>query len=214
MSILRVARLGHPVLRMVADPIDPADIPSDEVQRLIADMLDTVDAYDGAGLAAPQVHVSRRLVMLHLGDDAGMRVWINPVVRPLTEELTVTMEGCLSVPDIRGAVARPSAVEVRALDQDGQPVILHLRGFAAVVAQHECDHLDGIVYLDRVDPRTLCFLDEYRRFGAFPWGADDDSEEVDADSLDADSLDDDVEHLLDDDALQSWAESVSDQDTN
>lgn len=210
MSILRVARLGHPVLRMVADPVDPTDIPGDDVQRLIADMLETVDAYDGAGLAAPQVHVSRRVVVLHLGDEAGMRVWINPVVTPLTDEMVVTMEGCLSVPGLRGAVARPAAVEVQALDEHGAPVRLHLRGFAAVVAQHECDHLDGVLYVDRVDPRTLAFLEEYRRFGAFPWGADEDTDPAAPPDPPAEG----EEHLLDDDALESWAESVSDQDTN
>ena len=177
MSILRVARLGHPVLRRVADPIPPDAISDPEIQRLIDDMLETVEAYDGAGLAAPQVHVSLRLVVLQLDVETGMQVWINPVLEPQGDELLATFEGCLSVPGMRGAVARPTRVEVRALDRFGAPLHFLLEDFPAVVAQHECDHLDGVVYVDRVDPRTLAFVEELRRFGPFPWDGEDEDEE-------------------------------------
>lgn len=164
MAIRKVARLGHPVLRRVADPIPPGAIPSPAVQQLIADMLDTVDEYDGAGLAAPQVHESLRLVVLSY-DHEGMRVWINPVLTPLTQDLAYSMEGCLSVPGLRGLVGRPSHIRVQAYDHTGAALDFELEGFAAVVAQHECDHLDGVLYVDRVEPQTLVFTEELRKYG-------------------------------------------------
>ncbi len=165
MAILKVAQMGHPVLRRVAEPIRPDEIGSPELQQLIRDLLETCEEQDGAGLAAPQVHVSRRVVVLDLGDEEGMRVWLNPVITPLTEQMVVTWEGCLSVAGMRAAVARPGHIRVRALDPQGQAVHLELKGFPAVVAQHECDHLDGVLYVDRCDTRTLTFLTEYRKYG-------------------------------------------------
>ena len=164
MAIRKVARLGHPVLRRVADPIDPSSVTSPAVQSLIADLLDTVEEYDGAGLAAPQIHESVRAVVLAF-DDEGMRVWINPVLTPLTEDHAFTFEGCLSVPGLRGLVGRPSRVRVQALDETGSALDFELEGFAAVVAQHECDHLDGIVYVDKVETTTLVFDEELRKHG-------------------------------------------------
>src|SRR5688572_8049197 len=111
MAILNVARLGHPVLRQVAEPVPPEAVRSPEIQRLVRDLLETVREYDGAGLAAPQAHVSLRVVVLRF-DEAGMRVWINPELTPLTEELVYSVEGCLSVPGLRGLVGRPGRVEV------------------------------------------------------------------------------------------------------
>jgi peptide deformylase len=163
LSILKIARLGHPVLRQVAAPVDPAELGGPELSRLIADMLETVDAADGAGLAAPQVHVSKRVVVLQLSRTRGMEVWINPVLTPLTDERLASTEGCLSVPGLLGVVARPAAVRVEALRPDGSPLLLELEGFAAVVAQHECDHLDGVIYVDKVEPHTLGFAEELRR---------------------------------------------------
>lgn len=179
MSILRVARMGHPVLRLQAHPVSVEDLDSAELQRLVDDMLETVAAYDGAGLAAPQVHHSLRLVVLELDEERGMEVWINPELEPTTDEHLVSFEGCLSVPGLRGAVARPAGVIVRALDRHGAPIERRLSGFPAVVAQHECDHLDGVLFVDRVDPRTLAFLDELRRHGPWPWGLDEDEDEPD-----------------------------------
>ena len=121
MAILKVARMGNPVLRRVADPLPPEEISSPAVQGLIQDMLDTVLEYDGLGLAAPQVHASVRLVILMLDPEEGFEVWINPILTPITEESLVTTEGCLSVPGIRGDVARPSGVRIEAYDHAGQP---------------------------------------------------------------------------------------------
>ena len=137
MAILKVARMGHPVLRTPAEPIPVEEIPSLQVQQLIEDMLDTCEEYEGIGLAAPQVHFPLQLVILEV-DDTGPTIWINPQLTPTTEELIFTFEGCLSVPGIRGLVGRPASVSVQALDRDGQPVEMELHGFPAVVAQHEC----------------------------------------------------------------------------
>ena len=173
MAILKVARMGNPVLRRVADPIPTDRITSAPVQQLIRDMLDTVVEYDGAGLAAPQVHHSLRLVILSLDPEAGFEVWINPVLTPTTAELATAEEGCLSIPGMRGTVARPASVRVEGFDHLGQPFERLLDGFPAVVAQHECDHLDGILYIDKVEPKTLSFLEEWRRYHAVECTEDD-----------------------------------------
>jgi peptide deformylase len=163
LAILKVAQMGHPVLRRVADPIDPEHILSPGVQGLIQDMLDTVNEYDGLGLAAPQVHYSVRLVLLTIGEE--LRVIINPVITPLTEETRRTYEGCLSVEGMRAAVERCARVRLEAWDEQAQRVDEVLEDMDAVVVQHECDHLDGVLYIDRCDTTTLAFLPEYRRYG-------------------------------------------------
>ena len=187
MAILKVARMGHPVLRQVATPVDPESIPTAAVQGLIQDLLDTVDEYDGAGLAAPQVHASVRIVVLTLDPDAEMEVWINPVVTPTTKDQLESYEGCLSVPGLRGRVRRAAEVHVDALDVEGNPISLDLEGFPAIVAQHECDHLDGVLYVDRVEPRTLTFTEEHRRWGAMLWGSESSGEGDEDDLLDEES---------------------------
>ena len=164
MSILKVARMGHPVLRRSADAIPPDQITSPLVQGLIQDMLDTVLEYDGVGLAAPQVHHSIRLVLLCLDPEEGFEAWINPVLTPTTTEELVTTEGCLSIPGLRGDVSRPSGIRVEAYDHQGHAFERHLEGFSAVVAQHECDHLDGVLYIDKVDTKSLSFIEEFRRY--------------------------------------------------
>jgi hypothetical protein len=105
------------------------------------------------------------VVALTLDDEEGPEIWINPVITPLTDETASMYEGCLSVERMRGRVSRPARIHVSMLDRTGTPRGLVLGGFPAVVAQHECDHLDGVLYIDRVDTRTLAFLPEYRRFG-------------------------------------------------
>ena len=170
MAILRIARMGHPVLRQVAEPVPPERILDPSTQALIDDMLQTLADYEGAGLAAPQVHVPLRLVVLGLepasaAPEAEPLVIINPELTFLSQDMLRSYEGCLSVPDLRGAVNRVGHVRLDALDRQGQPFSLELEGFAAIAVQHECDHLDGVLYIDRCDLRTLTFLDELRRFG-------------------------------------------------
>jgi len=173
MAVLKVAHLGHPILRQVAEPVSPEAIGAPEIQRLIDDMFETMDDHDGAGLAAPQVHVSRRIAIY--GVDANPRypdaeavpltVLINPQLTPLGEEQEEDWEGCLSVPDLRGKVPRFTRVRVEAYGRDGKRLRFEARDFHARVVQHECDHLDGKVYLDRMrSMETLSFLPEFQRY--------------------------------------------------
>jgi len=173
MAILKVARLGHPILRQTAEPVSPEAICAPEIQRLIDDMFETMDEYDGAGLAAPQVHVSRRVVIY--GVEANPRypdaepvpptVLVNPRITALTQEEDEDWEGCLSVPDLRGRVQRVTRVHVEAYARDGKPLRFTAEGFHARVVQHECDHLDGKVFLDRMRSfESLSFLPEFHRY--------------------------------------------------
>ncbi|MDA1001709.1 MAG: peptide deformylase [bacterium] len=169
MSILKVARLGHPVLREKARAIDPAQVEHPEVQRLIEDMVDTMSEYAGVGLAAPQVHASLRLFVLQPdpNDEETLIVAINPQVTVLDEKTAEDWEGCLSIPDLHGKVPRNRKVRLEALAPSGNPFSIDLEGYAARVCQHERDHLDGIVFLERMaDFSTLCFGEEFRRYWA------------------------------------------------
>lgn len=168
MAILKVAQMGHPVLREIAKPVDPQTIKTKEFQQFCEDMLETMDEYDGAGLAAPQVHQSTRVVVLALSHGEEPEVWINPVLTPLTDEMGSMVEGCLSVAGLRGRVQRPIRLHVSFVDRNADHRAYILQGFPAVVAQHECDHLDGILYVDRVDSKSLAFLSEYSKFGFEP----------------------------------------------
>lgn len=178
MAILRVATLGHPVLRQVAQPLTPEQVRSPEIQQLIADMRETMEDYVGVGLAAPQVHRSIRLVILE--QSHVEMVLINPVITPLSEDVVRSFEGCLSVPGLRAAVDRCSRVRVQALDEKGEPLDFEAVNFNAIVVQHECDHLDGVLYIDRCDTRTLATLENYRRHGPLdPDFADDEEDDAD-----------------------------------
>ena len=171
MSILKVARIGHPVVRAKAVDVAPDRIAAPETQRLIDDMVETMREYDGVGLAAPQVHVGLRLAVIEVSDDDDrvdeaipLLVLVNPVLKPLGDDKVVGWEGCLSIPDLRGKVPRFRRLELRALDRHGKPYTLEATDFFARVIQHECDHLDGSVYLDRMkDARSLSFIDEWDR---------------------------------------------------
>lgn len=170
MAILKVARMGHPVLRQKCQTIDPDKITGPAVQGLIRDMLETMVEYNGVGLAAPQVHHLMRLVIAGgETDEEGrptLRVLINPEITVLEDAERLGMyEGCLSVPGMRGWVERPASVEVKAYDEKGERVEFALEGFPAVVIQHECDHLDGILYVDRIEDMTkFAFEQEAERF--------------------------------------------------
>ena len=169
MAILKVARLGHPVLRRKSDPVPVREIGSSPVQRLIDDMVETMREYGGVGLAAPQVHVARRIVVFEVAgegrDRVSLTVLVNPRIVAASRETAEDWEGCLSVPDLRGRVPRRQALQVRGLDRSGKDVSMQARGFAARVIQHELDHLDGMLFLDRMQSfDTLAFLDEYAKF--------------------------------------------------
>lgn len=174
MPILKVAQMGHPLLRTPADRVDPGEIATPGFQRLIDDMLETLNEYHGIGLAAPPVHAARRLCLVGVIEEAEegepqrvhVLVAINPVVTPLTDETVAGVEACLSMPGLKGLVPRQRAVRLEALDRDGEPYALDLEGYPAVVAQHEADHLDGVLFVDRMpDLRSLAYDREFERFG-------------------------------------------------
>ena len=175
MAILKIARMGHPVLLTPAAPV--ADPGASEIRRLVADMIETMEDAQGAGLAAPQVHVPLRLFVFRVppgrtqqaeGDgEMGNTVVINPVVEALGEEMVLRWEGCLSIPGLRAAVPRHVRVRYRGVDLDGQPVGADASGFHAGVVQHENDHLDGILYPMRMtDFRLFGFNEELARASA------------------------------------------------
>ena len=174
--ILKVARIGHPVVRSPAREVPPEVLASPEFQHLVDDMVDTMHEYDGVGLAGTQVHVGLRVAVLEVpaSDERAraavpLTVLVNPVVTPIGEEKEHAWEGCLSIPDLRGVVPRWKRLRLEALDRQGQPYTVEAEGFFARVIQHECDHLEGGVYLDRMEGmRSLSFLREFERFVASP----------------------------------------------
>jgi peptide deformylase len=187
MSILKIARMGHPVLRAKTRPLHPSEIRTPKIQQLIDDMFETMKEYQGVGLAAPQVHESLRLFVAGFppvveddGDgededrdededeeDVPLMAVINPEIEAVTRELVEDWEGCLSIPDIRGRVPRARQILVRAYDRMGKKIEIQASGFTARVIQHETDHLDGVLFFDRMKSfQSLTFLDEYGRY----WG--------------------------------------------
>ena len=171
MSILKVARMGHPVLRERARALDRSAFRDPLFQKLVDDMIDTMHEYHGVGLAGPQIHEGLRLFVALLDDEPGPEsetiVVVNPEITPVGTTTQEGWEGCLSIPDIRGMVPRFTEIDVKALDRDGKAVEFRLKNFPARVAQHETDHLDGILFFDRMTSmKSLTFLDEYSRFHA------------------------------------------------
>jgi peptide deformylase len=173
MSIFKVARLGHPVLRTVAAMLTARELQSPSTQRFIDDMIVTMNEYDGVGLAANQVHESRQIAVLEVASnprypnkpEVPLTILVNPKITPLTEELEEDWEGCLSIPDLRGRVPRCKSIRVEAWDRNGKPLDFVANDFHARVIQHEFDHLNGKVYLDRMhDFSSLSFLTEYARY--------------------------------------------------
>jgi peptide deformylase len=178
MSILKVARMGHPVLRARARSVDPAEIASPRIQSLIDSMFETMQEYQGVGLAAPQVHESLRLFVAGFPPRRGegakeaddedrvpLMVLINPEIKVSGSATADDWEGCLSIPDVRGRVTRALEIDVRAYDRRGRRIDMHAKGFTARVIQHETDHLNGVLFLDRMKSfETLTFLEEYSRY--------------------------------------------------
>jgi peptide deformylase len=173
MSILKVARMGHPVLRAKARALDKRDIRDPKIQALIDDMIETMTEYHGVGLAAPQVHTGLRLFVaaLDAGDEEDAEpepvAIINPEITPVGADVVEDWEGCLSIPDVRGRVPRAREIKVRAYDRKGERIELRAHDFQARVIQHETDHLDGVLFFDRMKTfESLTFLDEYSRYWA------------------------------------------------
>ena len=167
MAVRKVIRMGHPTLAKVAEPV--ANVRDKAVQSLIQDLFDTMAELDGAGLAAPQIDVSLRVVVFGIeknprypdAEPVPMTVLINPQITPLGEQQMNDWEGCLSVPGLRGMVPRYTKVRYRGFDAQGQVIERVVQGFHARVVQHECDHLDGILYPQRMkDMRQFGFNEE------------------------------------------------------
>lgn len=174
MAIRKVARMGHPVLRKKARELTAEEIRSPETKRLIQDMIETMHEYGGIGIAAPQIHESLRVSLIEVPEEGtrypgaeaqSLTVFINPKLTVVDEEEQGFWEGCLSVPDLRGLVYRPRKVQVDYLDLEGNPRSVVAEGFLATVFQHEFDHLDGVLYVDRLkDTKKLAFIDEYQKY--------------------------------------------------
>jgi peptide deformylase len=187
MAILKVARMGHPVLRKPARAIDVGEVKSSRIQQLIDDMFETMAEYQGVGLAAPQVHEGIRLFVAgfpprpHAQDEEDedaeddqesmpLTAIINPQITVEGADTVEDWEGCLSIPDIRGRVPRAKHIVVNALDRRGKRIELRASGFNARVIQHETDHLNGVLFFDRMTSfESLTFLDEFGRY----WSARD-----------------------------------------
>ena len=178
MSILKVSRMGHPVLRKKVRPVPPAEITTAPVQQLIDDMAQTMLEYNGAGLAAPQVHEELRLFVAQVirdqddeeaeeGRTPEILAIINPEIKPAGRHVEEDWEGCLSIPDLRGLVPRYRDISVKGYDRAGRPIELQASGFMARVIQHETDHLDGVLFLDRMKSmESLSFIEEFARYHA------------------------------------------------
>ncbi len=187
MAILKVARMGHPLLRAENERVSVRQLQSAGFQAFIEDMIETMQEYDGVGLAAPQVHTNFKLLVMERielkskglkrsrrqksktvpGEEEGVLVLANPVVEILTDELGGMWEGCLSLPGLNGYVERAVKIRVNALDRHGKKLEMELEGFQAVILQHELDHLEGVLFVDRLaDPRFLAYSEEYQRFYA------------------------------------------------
>ncbi len=179
MAILKIARMGHPVLRRRAEEV--ADPTAPEIAALLDDMLETMIDANGTGLAAPQVHLPMRVVLFSLpavmiepdiepdieedeeGEHAVLTALINPEIEILGEEIKSGWEGCLSVPGLRGLVPRPNHIRYSGLTPKGERLEREAAGYHARVVQHECDHLDGVLYPQRMDDLSkLVFDSEFR----------------------------------------------------
>ena len=173
MSLLKVAKLGHPVLREIADPVPVSKIGGSQIQRLIENMVETMREYEGAGLAAPQVHESLQIAIIETLEypaktklsSTPLMVLINPAITVTSEKLDEDWEGCLSIPNMRGLVPRYQEIKVQAYDQNGNLLKFAAQGLQARVIQHEYDHLIGKVFLERMrNLESLSYLKEFTKY--------------------------------------------------
>ena len=173
MALRKIATIGHPVLRQVARELTREELAGAPMQRLVDDMVDTMRDASGAGIAANQVHEAVRVCVIEIKDNPRypykpnwpLTILVNPVLEPTTDETFMNFEGCLSVPNLRGQVPRYTGVRVRAWDRRGKDLDFEVKGLTAGTFQHELDHLDGKLFVDRVvDTRTLCTWTDFERF--------------------------------------------------
>ncbi len=169
-----VCRMGHPILRSKARDLTKDYLKTDEFAGLISDLKDSMDHYGGIGIAAPQIGIGLNVAIIEIkgsGNRYGeaitlpLTVFVNPRIKKLTDDEQGFWEGCLSVPGLRGYVERPKKIQVNFLDAVGEEKELIAEGFLATVIQHELDHLEGILYIDRVrDSRMISYQEEFEQF--------------------------------------------------
>jgi peptide deformylase len=173
MALLPIAKLGNPILRKMAEPVSEEELLSESFQVFIDDMIETMRIKDGVGLAAPQVSVSKQIVVIEShfnpryaeAPEISLLVLVNPLLTSLSSEKVEGWEGCLSVDNLRGKVNRSKEVSLEALDRHGQPLSFTTDTFLAVILQHEIDHLYGRLFVDQIsDVTSLSHLDEFNQF--------------------------------------------------
>ena len=173
MSVLEVTKMGNPVLRKNCKSVKVSKIKSKKFQKFIDSMVETMRDENGAGIAAPQVDVKKRVFVMEVQENPrypskdafGLVVAINPELKPIGKKKVNSWEGCLSIPDIRGCLRRHAKVELKAFDRKGKAYTKVLKGFAAIVAQHELDHLNGTLFIDRMKSmETLSFQAEFEAY--------------------------------------------------
>ncbi|MDP3276578.1 MAG: peptide deformylase [Deltaproteobacteria bacterium] len=173
MTLRKIATVGHPVLRERSRELTREELLQPDTQAFIDDLIETMHDANGAGLAAPQIYVPIRIIAMEVKKnprypykpDIPLTVLVNPVLEPLTDETFDNYEGCLSVPNLRGVAPRFTQLRVTALDRHGNTIEQTVRGLTAGTYQHECDHLDGLLFLDRVrDTKTLATWADFERF--------------------------------------------------
>jgi peptide deformylase len=178
MAVLDIVTIGEPILRLAALPVTDDELRGEPFQQLVDDLVETMRAANGAGLAAPQVGVGSRVYVVEVRDnprypykpELPLRILVNPIVKPLSEETFEVSEGCLSIPDLRGRLRRSAEIEVEYTTRDGERRSELFRGLSAGTFQHEQDHLDGILFVDRVEEtRTLTTWEAYRRHHEARW---------------------------------------------
>ena len=173
MAVLKVIKAGHPTLRKVSKYIFKKEYKSLQFQEFIDDLVETMRAENGAGIAAPQVNIKRRVFVMEVKDNPRypnkesfpLLIAINPEIEPIGTKKVKSWEGCLSIPGLRGRLKRYKKIKLKALDRHGKPYEKVLKGFAAVVAQHELDHLNGTLFIDRMKSmKTFSFREEYEEY--------------------------------------------------
>ncbi len=172
MAIRKIATIGHPVLRQLARPLSREELAAPEMQRFIDDMVETMVDANGAGIAANQVYEPVQVCVIWVKNNprypykpnVPLTILVNPMIESLTDDTFVNYEGCLSVPNLRGEVKRVTKIRVRAWDREGNPIDREVNGLTAGTFQHEVDHLNGKLFVDRVfDTTSLCTWEQFER---------------------------------------------------